>query len=60
MEKPKNFNNSKTFEKELQDILFELLQDKIKHIIKCGIEEHDIKPIKELLSLANSHGQYED
>lgn len=51
MEKPKNFNNSKTFEKELQDILFELLQDKIKQTLEFAIQTHNANIIKQILDI---------
>ena len=54
-----NFNDSTSFNKELTNILTDLLIDKIKYMIRCSVEEHDIKPIKKLLCLLDEHTQYE-
>lgn len=54
-----NFNDSISFNKELVNILTDLLIDKIKYIIRCSVEEYDIEPIKKLLCLLDEHKQYE-
>ena len=54
-----NFHDSISFDKALTSILTDLLIDKIKYMIRCSIEEHDIEPIKKLLCLLNDQQPYE-
>ena len=47
----KKFNDTKTFENDLIEILSNLIKDKLNETIQIALETHNIAKIKELISL---------
>ncbi len=48
-----NFNDIRVFNKELKEILVELLTDKLKQMIEITLETHNCKYLKEIINLIN-------
>ena len=51
----KKFNDMQVFEKELADLIFELLSKDIKEMLEFVIDTHDIKPLQELVKILKSN-----
>ena len=47
----KKFNDTKTFENDLIEILSNLIKDKLNETIQIALETHNMAKIKELISL---------
>ena len=45
------FNDCNEFEKDLVDILVNLIKERLKDTIEYSIATHDIKPLKQILEI---------
>ncbi len=55
MKDENNFNDIRKFNKELKDIIVELLTDKLKQMIEISLETHNCKCLKEIIKLINEY-----
>ena len=49
------FNDCNEFEKDLVDILVNLIKERLKDTIEYSIATHDIKPLKQILEILNKN-----